>query len=305
MGHQHAHHHTGSTSARRLIIALLLTGSYLIVQVIGGLMTGSLALLSDAAHMMTDVMALLIALIATKIGERPADLKRTFGYRRFEILAAALNAGALFVVAFFILWEAWQRFHTPVEVASTGMLIIATIGLAVNILSMKVLHGAHDSLNLKAAYMEVFADMLGSAAVIVAAIVIKLTGWWQMDPIIAALIGLWVLPRTWKLLSESIHILLDGVPHELEMQSLLDELKSLPSVLDVHELHVWAITSGQNSLTAHLVVSELPRDDSLLEQAQHIAAAHAIHHTSFQFEQAPCEARSSGCHSGNAHPHHH
>ncbi|MBI1275024.1 cation diffusion facilitator family transporter [bacterium] len=301
--HHHVHHHhTGSTNARRLTIALMLTGGYLVAEVVGSLITDSLALLSDAAHMMTDVMGLVIALVATKIGERPADFKRTFGYRRFEILAAALNASALFIVAFYILYEAWQRFFHPAEIASTGMLVIAVLGLVVNLISMKVLQGGHDNLNLKAAYAEVMADMLGSAAVILAAIIIKLTGWQQVDPVMAVLIGLWVLPRTWALLSESVHILLDGVPSGMEMQSLMDDLKTLPGVEDVHELHVWAITSGQNSLTAHLVVKQLPTDNHLLEKAQHVAEQHNIHHTNFQFELSGCN-HSNNCAGSVKHRH--
>jgi cobalt-zinc-cadmium efflux system protein len=149
---------------------------------------------------------------------------------------------------------------------------------------MRVLRGSGDSLNMKAAYMEVFSDMLGSLGVIAAALIIKFTGWWQVDPILAVLIGLWVLPRSWKLLSESVNILLEGVPAELEMQKLLDELKALPGVVDVHDMHVWAITSGKNSLTVHLKVSAYPTDYTLMQQAQAIVKKHGIDHANFQLE---------------------
>lgn len=305
MSRDHSHSHTGNANAKRLIIALCLTGSFLIAEVVGGIITGSLALLSDAAHMMTDVMALVIALFAIKIGSRPADLRRTYGYRRLEILAAALNAAVLFLVAFYIMYEAWQRFQNPPPIATTGMLVIAGIGLVVNLISMRVLQGGGDSLNMKAAYMEVFSDMLGSVGVIAAALIIKFTGWWQVDPILAVLIGLWVLPRTWRLLSESMNILMEGVPAGMEMQKLLDDLKLLPGVSDVHDLHVWSVTSGQHSLTAHLTVATYPSDTVLLMKAREVAKAHGIEHTNFQIEVEPCTPGDIDCAFQGAAAHNH
>lgn len=283
--HSDHSHSAGVTNERKLLIAIGLTGTFLIAEVIGGIMTESLALLSDAAHMFTDVMALIIAFIAIRIGKRAADNKRTFGYRRFEILAAAFNAILLFLVAMYILYEAYDRFLNPPDIQTTGMLIIAALGLAVNIISMRILaSGSKNSLNMKGAYLEVFADMLGSVGVIIGAILIYLTGWKQIDPILAVLIGLWVLPRTWKLLSESMNILLEGVPAGIELQKIHQELLALPNVMAVQDLHVWGITSGQNSLTAHLLVSGQPDDSSLLEAAQAIGKKHDINHTSFQIE---------------------
>lgn len=298
----HDHSHAKITNSKRLAIALGLTGTFLIAEVIGGIVFNSLALLSDAAHMLTDVMALVIALMAIKIGSRPADLQRTFGYRRLEILAAALNAAVLFIIAFYILYEAWERFQDPPEVASTGMLIVAGLGLIVNLISMRVLQGGNDSsLNMRAAYMEVFADMVGSIGVILAAIIIKYTGWWQVDPILAVLIGLWVLPRTWKLLGESMNILLEGVPLGIEVQKLHDELAAIPSVTGVHDLHVWAVTSGQNSLTAHLVVASYPTDNAIMKAAREVADQHGITHTNFQIEVESCAGGS--CALGENHSH--
>lgn len=292
MGHNHSHVHTAN--ARRLGIAIALTGSFLVAEVVGGLLTQSLALLSDAAHMMTDVMALVIAYLAIKIGNRPADMRRTFGYRRLEILAAALNAAVLFLVAFYIMYEAWQRFSNPPEIATAGMLVIALLGLVVNLIGMKLLSGDTQSLNMRAAYMEVVADMIGSLAVIAGAVCIRLTGWWQIDPVLAVLLGLWVLPRAWRLLSESLNILLEGVPEGIEMQALRGELLALPGVTTLHDLHVWAVTSGQNSLTAHLVVDSYPDDGTLLQAAMEVAGRHGITHTSFQIEVMQC-AGVAGC----------
>lgn len=285
--HSHHHHHHGNASgnARALGWAIALTGTFLVAEVVGGILTGSLALLSDAAHMFTDTMALVIALVAIRIGQRAADRKRTFGYRRFEILAAAFNALILFFVAIYIMIEAYQRFRHPPQIATLGMMAVAVGGLIVNVIGMQILqHGKDSSLNMKGAYLELFADMLGSLGVIIGAGLIYVTGWRQIDPIVAVLIGLWVLPRSWALLSESLHILLEGVPANVELERLLEELGALPGVREVHDLHVWSISSGQHSLTAHLLVDRVPADNRLLQLAHEIAKQHGIEHTNFQIE---------------------
>lgn len=294
-GHAGHNHAAGVTNEKKLALAIGLTGTFLIAEIVGGILTESLALLSDAAHMFTDVMALVIALVAIRIGKRAADNRRTYGYRRFEILAAAFNAIVLFLVALYILYEAYERFQNPPDIQTTGMLIVAAIGLVVNILSMRILvSGSESSLNLKGAYLEVFSDMLGSIGVIIGAGIIYYTGWKQVDPILAVLIGLWVLPRTWKLLSESMNILLEGVPAGIELKKLHEELSALPGVKEVHDIHVWGITSGQNSLTAHLLVKEYPNDSELLKQAQAIAKKHGIDHTNFQIELEHMGMRCEG-----------
>lgn len=296
MGHDHKHnshsghnHAAGITNEKKLAIAIALTGSFLVAEIIGGILTESLALLSDAAHMFTDVMALVIALTAIKIGKRAADHQRTYGYKRFEILAAAFNAIILLLVAVYILFEAYQRFNSPPDISTRGMLIVAVIGLIINLISMKVLHSGSDSnLNMKSAYLEVFADMLGSIGVIIGAIAIYYTGWQQIDPLLAVLIGLWVVPRTWKLLSESLNVLLEGVPSGVNLPKIQQELAALPSVTLVYDLHVWSITNGENNLTAHLVVSVQPSDSTLLAAARAVAKKHGIYHTTYQIETAAC-----------------
>jgi cobalt-zinc-cadmium efflux system protein len=276
---------TGAENEKRLKWALALTGGFLIVEVIGGLWTGSLALLSDAAHMLTDVVALIIALLAIRIGKRAADDRRTYGYKRFEILAAAFNAVVLFLVAFYILYEAYQRFQNPPDIEAGWMMGVAAVGLAINIISMRMLAASSEhSLNVKGAYLEVLSDMVGSIGVIVAALIIQYTGWWQVDPILAVLIGFWILPRTWKLLSESLNILLEGVPMGVDMKKLQADLAAIPGVVEVHDLHVWAITSGQNSLTAHLLLTTDAAGVALMEQAQTVVKAHGIDHSNFQVE---------------------
>jgi cation diffusion facilitator family transporter len=215
----------------------MLTMTFLIIEVVAGLITQSLALLSDAAHMFTDAAALAIALAAIKIAKRPADDKRTFGYQRFEILAALFNASMLFFVAMYILYEAYQRFTQPPEIQSIGMLVVASIGLIINLISMKILmSSATESLNMKGAYLEVLSDALGSVGVIIGAVIIYYTNWYWVDTIIAVAIGFWVLPRTWILLKQSINILLEGVPEEghirqylIEDKNYLDAVIGLPA----------------------------------------------------------------------------
>jgi cobalt-zinc-cadmium efflux system protein len=230
-GHDHSHAVVTEDNAKKLTFALILTTSFLVIEVIAGFITQSLALLSDAAHMFTDAAALAIALVAIKIGKLPADDKRTFGYQRFEILAALFNASMLFVVAMYILYEAYQRFSHPPEIQSLGMMIVAVIGLVINLISMRILFSSSkDSLNIKGAYLEVLSDALGSVGVIMGAVLIYFTNWMWVDTLIAVLIGFWVLPRTWILLKQSINILLEGVPEEIDIEKLRKDLLNLKDV---------------------------------------------------------------------------
>lgn len=277
------HSHGKNANARQLTTALVLTGTFLVVEVVYGFISGSLALLSDAGHMLTDVAALALSLFAIRIGARPADQKRTFGYRRTEILAAALNAGALFAIGIYILVEAYKRLNEPVTVQTTPMLIVAVLGLIVNLISARILVGGSEgSLNVKSAYLEVMGDLLGSVAVIIGAILIRFTGLTWLDPVLGALIGLWVLPRTWTLLKASVNVLLEGVPDGLDLDALRRELAALPGVQEVHDLHVWSVTSGENNLTVHLV-SENP-SVKLTAEVTEIAERYEIEHVTVQTE---------------------
>lgn len=275
---------------RYLWIALILTAIFTVVELIGGFLLGSLALLSDAAHMFTDVAALIIALSAVQIGKRVADVKRTFGYYRFEIIAAVVNALILFLVAIYIFYEAYQRFFSPVEVEPKGMLIIATIGLIINYTAVRLLQeGSKESLNVRGAYLEALADMLGSAGVIIAAILIYLTNYNGIDSIIAIVIGLWVLPRAWILLKSGINILLEGVPDGIELKTIHAALAELPEVLNVHDLHVWAVTSNKVSLTVHLVIAPSSNLQAILTNAKNLLAEKfRIHHSTIQLEIENC-----------------
>ena len=251
----HAHDHTAGANAKALTGALVLTSIYLVAEVVGAFVFNSLALLSDAAHMMTDVAALAIALVAIRVGQRPADDKRTFGYKRFEILAAAFNALLLFAVAIYVLIEAVQRFRDPEPVQSTGMLIVAAIGLVVNLISMRLLTAGKDaSMNVKGAYLEVWADMIGSVGVIAGALAIRFTGWTWVDPLVAVAIGLWVLPRTWVLLRDTVNVLLEGVPGGIRLPELRAAIAGTAGVGGVHDLHVWSMANDEISGTAHVTL---------------------------------------------------
>lgn len=291
MGAGHDHGGGEIRYEKPLWIALGLTFTFLVAEVIGGLITNSLALLSDAAHMGTDVLALAISLFAVWMSKRPADAKRTYGYARMEAIGAMINGGLLFFVAGYILWEAVGRFQQPPEVASTGMLVVASLGLVVNLISMRLLKaGAGDSLNVKGAYLEVWADMLGSVGVIVGALAIKLTGWAIVDPIVAVLIGLWVLPRTWSLMRQSGNILMQGVPDGLDLEAVRKALVAFPGVVEVHDLHAWALGSKETVLTVHVVGddSKTNREQLRGELAGMLEERFGIEHATLQVEAVPC-----------------
>ena len=295
MGSGHSHAAQPGQNERPLWIALILTTAFLVAEIIGGILTNSLALISDAAHMFTDTAALAISLAAIRIGKRPADSERTFGYYRFEILAAAFNAILLFLVAIYILYEAYQRLNNPPEIQSGTMLLVASFGLVINLISMRLLSSGKDSsLNVKGAYLEVWSDMLGSVGVIIGALVIRYTGWSWVDSAIAVAIGLWVLPRTWTLLKASMNVLLEGVPEGIGLAEVKDAIARVPGVASVHDLHVWSITSGKASLTAHVVQREEVTNPQalLLDIRRLVASKYDIHHSTIQIETTQCEQAS-------------
>jgi cobalt-zinc-cadmium efflux system protein len=249
--------------------------------------------------MFTDAAALAISLAAIQIGRRPADKQRSFGYYRFEILAAAMNAILLFMVAMYILLEAWKRLQDPPEIASGAMLIVAVLGLVINLVSMRLLAAGKDSsLNVKGAYLEVWSDMLGSIGVIIGALVIRWTGDAWIDSVIAVVIGLWVLPRTWVLLKASLNVLLEGVPEEIVLADVEKTILAVPGVATIHDLHVWAITSGKVSLTVHVVRDPDQADDgTLLARVRRaLEDKFDINHSTVQVEHTPCE-QATGTHS--------
>ncbi|ODT06819.1 MAG: cation transporter [Mesorhizobium sp. SCN 65-20] len=293
MGGDHHHADMESTPVPRLWMALGLTSAFMLAEVVGGVLTGSLALISDASHMLTDTTALAIALLAINVGRRPADILRTYGYARFEILAAVFNALLLLAVAFYILYEAYKRFYEPQQVASLGMLAIAIVGLLVNLVAMRILSGHKDrSLNVKGAYLEVWADMLGSVGVIAGAVLIWFTGWQWVDSALAVGIGFMVFPRTWVLLKECLNILLEGVPAGMNLVEVERAITTVPGVASVHDLHLWAITQSKMSLSAHAVLDEGADAEAVrrLVEAK-LQQQFDLHHTTLQMERENCAPR--------------
>ena len=286
-GHDHG---ASQANGRRLAIALALTSTFLIAEVVAGIAFNSLALLSDAAHMFTDAAALAIALAAIRVGQKKATEEFTFGYRRFEILAAAFNAILLFGVAIYVLVEGVKRIVNPEPVGSVGMFIVAVLGLVINLVSMRLLSSHKDkSLNVKGAYLEVWADMLGSLGVIVGAVVIKFTGWRFVDPIVAIGIGLWVLPRTWILLKDTSRILLEGAPPGMALAGVRKAFTEMLGVASVHELHLWTTGADQAVCTVHVVLA----DGAVGEDVRKAIAARLetdfdLHHVTIQTEVVEC-----------------
>lgn len=272
--------------ANRLAWALGLTATYMFAEIIGGLITGSLALLADAAHMLTDVGGLALALLAIHFAAREATPQRTYGYLRMEVLSALTNAVVLLLLTVYILYEAYKRFIAPPEVLSGPMLAVAIVGLAVNLISMRLLAaGSSESVNVKGAYFEVLSDMLGSIGVIVAALLMMWKGWWLADPVIGAGIGLFIVPRTWVLLKQVTHILMEGVPPNVDVTVLERKLASVQGVLSVHDLHVWTITSGFDAMSCHVLVEDLSLHRNVLQEARRIMKEEfGLDHVTIQVE---------------------
>lgn len=265
-GHAHAHGHAqvggGGENRRRLTSVLVLTAGFMVVEAAAGFWTNSLALLSDAGHMLTDVGALGLALFALWFSRREAPQRLTFGYLRFEILAALLNGIALLAITAFIFWEAAQRLQRPVEVHSGEMLLVACLGLAVNLVSLWILsRGEGHSLNERGAMLHVLGDVLGSVGAIAAAILMRSFGWGWADPVASALIGLLILRSTWELLKEAVNILMEGTPVHLNVREVHDAMVSIAGVAEVRDLHLWSLASGFEALSAHVVVPDVSGSD--------------------------------------------
>lgn len=274
---------------RQLLIVFIITFGYLVVEVIGGLLTHSLALLADAGHMLTDVGGLAIALFAMWFAERPPTLQKSYGYYRAEILGALVNAVMLIFVSLYILYEAYRRFMEPPAVLAFPMLVVAVIGLVINLVSMRMLHtGSKESLNVKGAYMEVLSDMLSSIGVILAALVMLTTGWYLADPLISVGIGLFILPRTWGLLKQAVDILMEAVPEHLSLEEVGRAMVSVEGVEEVHDLHIWTITSGRHALSAHVTISKLDAWPAIQKSLEDLLADRfQIDHTTLQVALKP------------------
>lgn len=287
MGKEHGSQISAAGKNKKpLMIVFCMTFFYLVVEIIGGFWTGSLALLADAGHMLTDVAGVGLALLAIWFAEKRASPERTYGYYRVEILAALTNAVVLIFISLYILYEAYQRFKNPPEVQSGGMLAVASVGLAINLAGVFILRsGSKESLNMKGAYFEVLSDMLTSVGVIIAGVIMLTTGWFYADPIISAGIGLFILPRTWILLKDAVGVLLEGTPSDVNLPRLRNSLAEIAGVSGVHDLHVWALTSGVNALSVHVVVSAEAKAESVLEHVHECCTKEfGIFHVTVQTE---------------------
>ncbi len=289
MSHDHANQ---KGNIKRVQIALGLTAAFMLVEVVGGVLSGSLALLADAGHMLTDTMALALTAFAFRVSVRPADKKRSFGYQRFQIIAAFVNGLSLLVIVGWILVEAVRRFIDPPDVIGQTMLVVAGAGLIVNIVAFIVLHGGdQQNLNMRGAALHVVGDLLGSVAAIVAAIVILSTGWMPIDPILSVVVAMLILRSAWKLVRRSAHILLEGTPEWLDIADIQAKIIStVPDVSGIHHVHVWCQTPQNLMLTMHVVLDESVADVTAVVRSvkQILQAEFGINHSTIEVETGDC-----------------
>jgi len=273
-------------SIRRLGLALALTVGVTVIEAVGGWVAHSLALLADAGHMLADVATLGLALWVARMAQRPATPQRSYGLVRLEILAALLNGATLILIAVAIGFEAWRRLHAPAPVQGATVIGVALLGLATNLVAMRVLHHGHEhSLNQRGAYLHVVSDALGSVGALAAGAIILLTGWTAADPLISFVIGLLILAGAWRLVRESADILLEATPAHIDLGAVHERLASLPGVTSVHDLHVWTLTNGVIAMSGHLVVREPAEHQRVLEAAQERMRLLDIHHVTVQMER--------------------
>lgn len=288
--HDHSHDHTHGANKKVLIVSFIIITSYMIIEAFGGYLTNSLALLSDAGHMLSDSISLAIALLAFILGEKAASYSKTYGYKRFEILAAVLNGVTLILIALFIFYEAIKRFANPPEVATTGMLIISTIGLLINILVAWIMmrgSDTKDNLNMRGAFLHVLSDMLGSVGAIVAALLIMFFGWGWADPLASVIVAALVLRSGYYVTKAAVHVLLEGTPSNVDAEEIIQTIVQTDGVHSIHDLHIWTITSGTNALSCHAVVEgqlKIADSEHILREIEHNLEHKGIKHVTIQLE---------------------
>ena len=303
-GHDHGHgnhhgHSHGSSNERRLTIALVLIAIFMVVEVVGGIIAHSLALIADAGHMLTDSASLMLALFALRVGKRPADKQYSYGRQRYEVLAAFVNGLVLLALSAWILYEAAVRLFHPEPVQGLVMLIVAGAGLLANIAAFLVLRDGSDNLNMRSAVLHVLGDLLASAAAMVAAGIIMLTGWMPIDPLLSALVALLILRGGWRVTRESAHILLEGAPPDIGVEEVsADLVAQVPGVSGVHHLHAWLLTDSRPMMTLHAVIGETVDQDATLGAIQkRLSERFGVMHATVQVERAGCAAHvDDGCH---------
>jgi cobalt-zinc-cadmium efflux system protein len=279
--------HTGRLArhSRALKLALAVTLVFMLAEAAGGLVANSLALLADAGHMLGDAASLGLALFVAWIAQRPATPTRTYGYLRLEIFAALFNGTALFVIAGFIVWHAVRRLGQPPEIRSGVLMVVAALGLVANLVALRLLHGGHGhSLNVRGAYLHVLGDLLGSVGALGAGAVIALSGWRLVDPLVSIGIALLVLVSAWRLVRESVDVLLEATPRHISLAAVERELATIPGVSEVHDLHVWTVTSGVVAMTGHAVLADPTRTSDVLSTVERRMAGFGIHHVTMQLE---------------------
>lgn len=289
MAHDH-HDHTHGANKKVLMISFLIITIYMIIEAIGGFLTNSLALLSDAGHMLSDSISLAIALIAFKLAEKAADHSKTYGYKRFEILASVINGMTLIAIAVYIFYEAIERFANPPEVATTGMLIISVIGLAVNIFVAWIMMRGGDTqenLNMRGAYLHVLSDMLGSVGAITAALLIIFFGWGWADPAASVIVAILVLRSGYFVTKAAVHVLMEGTPQNVDVDDILETISKTKGIHGIHDFHIWSITSGMNALSCHAVVDHhltVAESEQILHNLEHSLEHKGISHVTIQME---------------------
>ncbi len=295
MPHYHGKPENDADNIRRVFWAMLFTGGFMVVEIIGGVVSGSLALMADAGHMLTDTASLALAWFAFHISRKLPDTKRSYGYQRFQVIAAFLNGITLVVIVGWIIIEAIQRFWSPVEVAGGFMLVVALAGLGVNIASLVLLHGGDkDNMNIRGAALHVIGDMLGSIGTVIAAVVIIWTGWSPIDPILSVFVAMLVFRSAWDLVKKSAHILLEGAPEWLDVAAMRAQLQeAVPSVEDIHHVHAWSLTSENTMITLHANVScDADQAQTLLDIKKFLVDKLGITHSTVQIEQYACSDTS-------------
>ncbi len=298
--------HPNKTLENRFILSMIFTAAILIAEVVGGFWTGSLSLLSDAAHVFMDIFALALSYLALRLSALPADDRHTYGYHRLEVVAALINGITLGAIAIEIFSESWKRWFNPEPIKSMEMLVIAVIGLVVNLVVAFVLGGHHheheegeeeheeaEDLNVRSAYLHVLGDAISSVGVIIAAALIWWTGWTWLDPLMSVFIGVLIVVSSWRVLKSSLHILVEGVPEHLSVEKIGQGMASISGVLNVHDLHVWSICSGHAALSAHVITENqlLAEEDGIMAELKTRLKKFGIEHTTIQFE---CEACGQG-----------
>jgi cobalt-zinc-cadmium efflux system protein len=299
MGHDHAHGHTGGM----LIASLMLTAAFVVVEALAGVRAHSLALLSDAGHNFTDAFALLLAAVSFYIQARPGNHVKTFGYHRAGVLAAFVNALTLLVLAGLLFYESYQRLIHPQPVAEMTMLVVAAIGLLVNLATVWGLGGHGGDLNIHAAWVHMVGDAASSAGIIAGAIVIRSTGWQAIDPMLSFLIALAIVWSAWGIIRDSLNILLEGLPKGLKLTEVTTELGHVPGVIDVHDLHIWSLGSEAHALSCHVLIEDMPpsESESILQKINVVLCDRfSIHHTTIQFEHTRCALAETPCSVVNA-----